>query len=72
MVVTISTVGFGDVYPTTIYGRFSIIVAILIMFLVLPTQVEMLTRVYSLRSQYARNKYISKKESEHILLLGSS
>ncbi|CAD8152800.1 unnamed protein product [Paramecium pentaurelia] len=72
MVVTISTVGFGDVYPTTIYGRFSIIVAILIMFLVLPTQVEMLTRVYSLRSQYARNKYISKKESEHVLLLGSS
>ncbi|CAK75823.1 unnamed protein product (macronuclear) [Paramecium tetraurelia] len=72
MVVTISTVGFGDVYPTTIYGRFSIIVAILIMFLVLPTQVEMLTRVYSLRSQYARNKYISKKESEHLLLLGSS
>jgi len=37
MVVTISTVGFGDVYPTTIYGRFSIIIAILIMFLVLPT-----------------------------------
>lgn len=32
----------------------------------------MLTRVYSLRSKYARNKYESKKESEHILLLGSS
>lgn len=37
MVVTISTVGFGDVYPTTIYGRFSVIIAILVMFLVLPT-----------------------------------
>ena len=37
MVVTIATVGFGDVYPTTIYGRFSIITAILIMFLILPT-----------------------------------
>ena len=37
MVVTIATVGFGDVYPTTIYGRFSIIVAILVIAIVIPT-----------------------------------
>lgn len=37
MVVTISTVGFGDVSPETIYGKFSIIMILSIMFLVVPT-----------------------------------
>ena len=72
MVVTMSTVGFGDVYPDTMYGRFSIIATLLTMFLVLPTQVQDLTRILSLRSVYARIEYQSSKDGDHVLLLGSS
>lgn len=72
MVVTISTVGFGDVYPESIFGKISIIIVVMIMFLVVPSQIQELTKALSYRSSYARITYQPNKDSEHILLLGSS
>ena len=45
VVVTMSTVGFGDVYPITELGRLCVVVMIITMLAVIPAKVEALSKV---------------------------
>ncbi|KAL4469405.1 hypothetical protein ABPG74_004658 [Tetrahymena malaccensis] len=73
MAVTMSTVGFGDIYPQTIFGRLIVIVSILILLALIPAQVDQLTKSIKQTSGYSSKKLAKKRGcNEHILILGNA
>lgn len=70
-VVTLSTVGFGDVTPQTGIGQFIVIGCVLAMLSFFPTQSSQLARVLKLRSKFARLSFRrTGNDHDHIILLG--
>ena len=60
MVVTISTVGYGDVQAHTEAGRVLVITSIAGMLALMIPQMQELSRVLNLRSQFARISFKKK------------
>jgi len=55
MVVTVTTVGYGDIAPVTMEGRMSVIVIIMVIIGLFPNQYSELSRINSLTSKYERD-----------------
>jgi hypothetical protein len=73
MVVTMTTVGYGDICPTTTTSKYLFIMIEVVIFSVLPIQFGEFSKVNSLTSEYARSKYQrSQRDVKHVLLLGDS
>jgi hypothetical protein len=70
IVVTLSTVGYGDIYPFTEQGRVIIILLILIAIILIPKQTNELIKLMSTSSIYARADYKSNPEVPHIVICG--
>jgi hypothetical protein len=72
MMVTLGTIGFGDITPQTTLGRFAIIVTITLIVAVLPTLYQKLSNILALTSKYSRISYRKfSKDTKHLILLGS-
>lgn len=74
LIITVTTVGYGDIYPHTLYGQMLSILIIFVMLSLIPKQFSELSKVNSLISVYARKSYSPKGKSNamHILLLGDA
>ena len=71
MVVTIATVGYGDICPTKPPSMILFIFIEIVVFSVLPIQYSEFSKANNLTSLFSRQKYQpSKREAKHILLLG--
>ena len=70
-VVSISTVGFGDIYPYTIFGKLILIPFVFIVLTVIQHQINDLIILVGAQSKYARNSYSAKEDLPHILLVGN-
>ena len=68
-IITISTVGYGDYYPTTIPGKYVTGVMILASLATITDQVNKLVDLLSIASPYARASYKAKRHP-HVLLCG--
>ncbi len=71
IVVTISTVGYGDIAPKTAISRVVIMLMMLIAFIVVPQEINALVEILSKRSIYSRLKYKGKKFVKHIVVCGA-
>ena len=72
MLVTLGTIGYGDITPKTTLARFAIIITICSMLVIIPTLSQKLITVLALTSKYSRISYTkSYKTTKHLLLLGS-
>lgn len=74
MVITITTVGYGDIYPRTVYGQMMCIAIIIVILALIPSQLSELSKVNNLTSTYARKSYYNKgkPDTKHILLIGEA
>lgn len=72
MLVTLGTIGYGDIIPRTTLGRFTIIITILFVLLIIPTLSQKLITILALTSKYSRISYRKySRETKHLILLGS-
>lgn len=71
VVVTITTIGYGDIYPKTDYGKiFTMSLIIYAIVIKIPQQTNDLLRLMGLKSFYARKIYKSNAEIPHIVITG--
>jgi len=73
IIVTISTVGYGDIFPYTVVGQYLVIAVMISFFTILQRELSEFSKFNSLTSEYSRHFYQkSKRDIKHILLLGES
>jgi hypothetical protein len=69
IIVTVSSVGYGDIHPTTVASKAVIIIFIATSLIVIPAQVNKLLLLLSSTSQY-RKPYNPQSYDYHIVLCG--
>lgn len=72
MVVTLTVVGFGDVYPLYFMGQFIVIISLIVLLSKIPSDYSSWQKAKALRSEYSSNSFNHKKEkTDHITVLGN-
>lgn len=70
VVVTLFTVGYGDLMPATNFGMFIVLFIIIFTIVLIPYETNELLRLMNLQSKYRRTSYKSV-EVKHIVVTGS-
>ena len=71
VIVTISTVGYGDICPRGVVSRYLAIALIAIALGKIPAQLNTLAVLLGSRSVYARARYVQREEGvRHVTILG--
>ena len=70
-IITMTTIGYGDLFPRSLLGQCFITCAILyIICYKLPTDTNELLRLMNLTSKFERVNYVAKDEVPHIVITG--
>ena len=70
IVVTICTVGYGDITPISTLGRFAIMGIIFFAIVYVPMQTNKLIEMMNAQSIYARAKYKPRGIAKHVIICG--
>jgi hypothetical protein len=70
-VVTMSTVGYGDIIPITIIAKIIVMLLIIAILVVIPKQTNDLVQLLGLESEYAKKKYKARNDIPHIIITGN-
>ncbi|KAJ3028598.1 UNVERIFIED_CONTAM: hypothetical protein HDU68_001325 [Siphonaria sp. JEL0065] len=71
IMVTFSTIGFGDLTPSSIPSRVVVMILIVFVIIYVPVQTTRMTEIYYSSSPYQRAKYTPSKSYAHVILSGS-
>ena len=70
IIVSLTTVGYGEIIPLTILGKFMIVFLVIVILLVVPEQTSELINLSNAQSIYERKKYLSIQGISFVVLLG--
>ena len=70
IIVSLTTVGYGEIIPLSILGKFMIIFLVIVIFVVVPEQTSELINLSNAQTIYERKKYLSSPNISFVILLG--
>ncbi|RKO91275.1 hypothetical protein BDK51DRAFT_27124 [Blyttiomyces helicus] len=71
IMVTFSTIGFGDLTPSSIPSRILVMLLIIVVIVFVPIQTGKLAEIYNSSSPYQRAKYNPSSKHSHVVLSGT-
>ena len=69
-IVSLTTVGYGEIVPLSNLGRFMIILLVIVILVVIPEQTSELINLSNAQTIYERRKYLSSPDIAFAILLG--
>ena len=66
IIVTITTVGYGDISPVTTFGQVTTMLMLIFFVVLVPLQTNELLRLISSVSKYARKAYVPRSGQQHM------
>lgn len=70
VVVTIITVGYGDINPISTLGKIMTVGTLSITLVIIPQQTSELMRLIRMQSKYKRKEYKKSSDTEHVVVTG--
>lgn len=70
VVITLTTIGYGDVNPNSGLGQVTVIFLIICALVIIQKQTNELIRILDLQSKWASEPYKAKQEIPHIVICG--
>ncbi len=68
--ITLTTVGYGEIIPDTILARSMIVLMVIIILVVVPDQTNEIINLSNAQNIYERRKYISSPDIPYVVILG--
>ena len=70
VVVSLTTVGYGEIMPQTVLGQWMIIFLAVVVLVVVPDKTSELINISNSQTVYERNKYISSPDVPYVVVIG--
>ena len=71
IIVSLTTVGYGDITPISILAKFTMVVFVFFILAVIPSQTDELINLSNAQTIYERKEYISNPDIPFVVLLGN-
>ncbi|KAJ3122306.1 hypothetical protein HK100_012043 [Physocladia obscura] len=71
IMVTFSTIGFGDLTPSSTASRIVVMILIVFVIIYVPIQTNRISEIYSASSPFQRARYVPSKLQSHVIVSGS-
>ena len=68
--VSLTTVGYGEIIPYTFLGKFMIVLMVVIILVVVPEQTNEIINLSNAQTEYERRNYISSPDIPYVVILG--
>ena len=71
IIVSLTTVGYGDIMPISALGKFTMVFFVIFILAVIPSQTDELINLSNAQTIYERKEYISNPDIPFVILLGN-
>ena len=71
IIVSLTTVGYGEIIPSSILGKVMIVILVIVILVVVPDQTSELINLSNAQTIYERKKYLSTPDISFVVLMGN-
>jgi hypothetical protein len=70
IIVSLTTVGYGEIIPSSFLGKVMIVILVIVILVVVPDQTSELINLSNAQTIYERKKYLSTPDISFVVLMG--